>query len=269
MIKRDVITNTLPVPEMALPVHSTAQINTCLVDDLNLDEKLNLSGGALCIGSLQGGVAPDTKKKARDVSPAQNALTVSRWKFGKTRASVPSLLRSLGIEYRKAADQDFWTANRFSLRALYREFLTEARDKMRDLHPDTGGDGYEFDAFIQAIGSAKKAFAWHLQTIPEDKPNIFLVPRRVGRLRTKSFYRHGKVLRAAEMLRNGAGIRATARATGMSTITVAKLRKAIPGVLKGCPCGQVATHQGWCSVRFRSSESRQQFMRQWHEEKAA
>ena len=31
-----------------------------------------------------------------------------------------------------------------------------------------------------------------------------------------------------------------------------------------CACGQIRGHRGWCSVRYKASAARQQFMERWH-----
>lgn len=67
-------------------------------------------------------------------------------------------------------------------------------------------------------------------------------------------YQRGKTARTAARLCGVAD--ATAR-------TAYRTMRRILGVAL-CPCGQPSTHQGWCRVRYRQSEKRQAFMKNWH-----
>lgn len=82
------------------------------------------------------------------------------------------------------------------------------------------------------------------------------------------FGRNGKLAAMGMALAKGCGIRETARLTGCSTVTVAKLHRvllSITGEPFRCACGEPSTHQGWCASRFAQSGRRQEFMRRWHE----
>jgi hypothetical protein len=46
--------------------------------------------------------------------------------------------------------------------------IYEARMKLRELHPDTGGDATDFHDFIQALSRAKRTFARNME--PEIEP---------------------------------------------------------------------------------------------------
>lgn len=57
------------------------------------------------------------------------------------------------------------------------------------------------------------------------------------------------------------------RLAGVTGYVVKKLRHVLEterGEPFKCQCGQVATHQGWCSWRFSRSLKRKQFMAGWH-----
>jgi hypothetical protein len=106
------------------------------------------------------------------------AIIKSRWQFKEQSSRVPKLLAALQIEYREVAGQSFWEANKIHLPQLYREFQTEARSKMRELHPDTGGAASEFDAFVQALNNAKKQFAFHgVNSTPPSMNGVLTIPR--------------------------------------------------------------------------------------------
>lgn len=73
-------------------------------------------------------------------------------------------------------------------------------------------------------------------------------PWRSGRPRVDAAAR----ARAAEMLRAGAGVNETVRATGLGQMTVGRMRQALVGagtLSAQCGCGRPATHFGRCVVR--------------------
>lgn len=59
---------------------------------------------------------------------------------------------------------------------------------------------------------------------------------------------------------SGLGYRATARETGVSRQTLRRLESL--GLVRSgtCGCGQLATHNGWCSWRYQRSTARQEWM---------
>jgi hypothetical protein len=85
--------------------------------------------------------------------------------------------------------------------------------------------------------------------------------RRCGRmpLEMKNHFRNA----VARLMQAGFSIRAIARVTGLSRITIRNYREemCVPHV---CECGAEARHQGWCWARFQASKRRQDFMRRWH-----
>lgn len=66
--------------------------------------------------------------------------------------------------------------------------------------------------------------------------------------------------------REGLSIRQSMRLSGVSNHTACKYYKAFTAQSGKmlCPCGQVATHKGWCTNRFLRSENRRRFMSIWH-----
>jgi hypothetical protein len=195
-------------------------------------------------------------------------IVKSRWRYVKTRIAVPAFIAALGIEFRKVAGQSFWDSNRFILPDLYRQMLDESRDKLRELHPDTGGDGKEFDDFIQSLSQAKKAFARQLniefgKKLPPNEASLTIVPRR-GQNQF-GFYRTDKVFRAIEMMRGGKADREIQRLLGMHFNTTKKIKRIVNGVINGCECGKPRGHKGWCRIMMKKSPSRQALMRRFHE----
>ncbi len=65
----------------------------------------------------------------------------------------------------------------------------------------------------------------------------------------------------------GQSIRYIAKELNLAKNTVSRYRKMI-GIVPLCACGQPATHQGWCKVRFQKSSSRQDFIKNWHSKKS-
>lgn len=93
---------------------------------------------------------------------------------------------------------------------------------------------------------------------PLDEPSqalLDLVGRRVaanGHSRPRMHVRSGRLAAAADMLSAGHAIREAARATGVSTQTLCKLRRILAeagSVPTSCPCGRPALHRGMCAVR--------------------
>jgi len=81
------------------------------------------------------------------------------------------------------------------------------------------------------------------------------------------YFKAGQLERVGRLLVHGFGNREIARRTGAHTATVARARHVFQveiGITFFCPCGDPATHRGWCRFRFRRSRPRQAFMRRWH-----
>lgn len=58
---------------------------------------------------------------------------------------------------------------------------------------------------------------------------------------------------------SGKGVRAAARAVGVSTQTARRYFRQL-GAVPNCRCGLPVTHQGWCPVRYAGSARRQKFL---------
>ena len=70
----------------------------------------------------------------------------------------------------------------------------------------------------------------------------------------------GRLEKATALIKEGKSNREICRLTGMSTNTVAKLRKILEAENGGpflCVCGKLVTHKGWCPYRFAKSPKRQ------------
>ena len=83
------------------------------------------------------------------------------------------------------------------------------------------------------------------------------------------FDKRGQFKEIADSIIGGMGNREIARNTGASKTTVRKYRAILEKFFNKtfyCPCGQPATHQGWCKFRFMRSQKRQKFMRCWHKD---
>lgn len=194
-----------------------------------------------------------------DSSPAM--IIKSRWRYSTLSRSTPAFLDALEIEYRKVKGETFWEANRAQIPELYRELQSEARERIRSLHPDNGGNGREFGLFIQALNAAKKTFAWNCSRLLDEPQQIELPRARPGK-QTGGFCKIEEVKSALKLLQAGKGIRETSRLTGLSQTTLRKARKHLIGVvIQGCECGRPALHKGyWCKPRFeRSSRRREVF----------
>lgn len=85
------------------------------------------------------------------------------------------------------------------------------------------------------------------------------------------YAKDGELAHLVEVIEHGCSIREAARLTGCSRATVRKAysliaadraRKGLPAL--ACGCGQVATHNGCCHVRFQKSTARQQVMAALH-----
>jgi hypothetical protein len=195
-----------------------------------------------------------------------NEIIESRWKFRDSKTSVPVLLRSLGIEFRKVKEQSFWHANRFSLREIYAEFISEARTRYRELHPDTGGNAEEFAAFVESVNRAKHSFRWNMRAtgqLDTSAPETTLIAKR-GQL-PFGFYRPKKVSLALDMIRKGHADREVERALKINRNTVMKIKRIISGVVNGCACGKPRGHKGWCKIMMARSPKRQAVMKGMHE----
>lgn len=194
-------------------------------------------------------------------------VAVSRWRFASKRTSIPVLLRSLGVEFRKVKGQDFWHANRFVLPEIYREFLSEARTRYRELHPDTGGNAEEFDAFVQSVNAAKQSFAWNLgatvRRLEQTASPLTVISKRGQGGR--GFYRHSKVGLVVNMIRSGKADREIERELKINRNTIRAIKKIVTGVINGCECGKSRGHKGWCHVMMKRSPKRRELMAMLHQ----
>lgn len=78
-----------------------------------------------------------------------------------------------------------------------------------------------------------------------------------------NFLKPEKVQRLVSAMADGYGIRTVAKMVGCSWITVRRYWK-VEGVRRGrCGCGDLASHNGWCSWRYQRSDLRQAFMCAW------
>lgn len=104
-------------------------------------------------------------------------LVKSRWQYQRC-CRIDSLLKALGIEFRRVVDQDFWQANSHLLPQLFQKLEKVARLKFKELHPDVGGDATEFDAFRKCFDRARRQFRRALSSpVVLPQPGI-LIPKR-------------------------------------------------------------------------------------------
>lgn len=101
----------------------------------------------------------------------------------------------------------------------------------------------------------------HSQAVASDGFLINDEPAHVGGISREA----RRIFREAvhKLFRAGFSNRAIGRVTGLSKFTVAGWRGECSEVFR-CACGDIATHQGWCSPRFIGSVKRQEMMRRWH-----
>lgn len=86
----------------------------------------------------------------------------------------------------------------------------------------------------------------------------------------KHLPRRGALLKIVRLLLDGKTNRAVARDAPAGGGTVKRVRAFIEGFVGEpikCPCGQNATHQGWCCERYKRSEARQKFIQGWKPER--
>lgn len=194
-----------------------------------------------------------------------SSLIKSRWRFREHRIGVPTLLRSLGIEFREVKGQSFWEANSEHIASIREDLLTEARAKFNELHPDKGGDAVEFDAFVQSLNNAKRLFALHMPKGIPDKDDWFseIKRRKIGQLGRRRIYTEEEIRTIAARLRDGASTYQIQRDFGTNRRTSAKIRAAIRGPIAGCACGRVSRHPHCCKVRFARSTKQHVLRRVW------
>lgn len=183
------------------------------------------------------------------------SLVKTRWRFGARRHFAPHLLTLLGIEYRKVKGLDFWVANKEHLPRIYVEMQSEVRDKMRDLHPDTGGDAEEFKAFVDSYRSVKLQFVRHGANVAPViiQSDVLTARSTVRRLGPGGFKYPSKAIAVMKLLRETRlSDPATARLIGSrwKAKWVRKVRRAMPEQPL-CDCGRAANHRGWCKARAR------------------
>jgi hypothetical protein len=173
--------------------------------------------------------------------------------------SIQHLLNYLGIEFHPSSrmkEETFWDSNRFILKEIYREFIYESKLKIRELHPDKGGDGHEFGEFIKAIKKYKWKFAQELHISPGEElpaaPTVLFVPRGASKWKTKNgFYQSKRVFEAIELMRKGLSNCQIRRELKMGKDTVIKIRKLLPEKDIKCPCGSPSQHPGPCKYRMK------------------
>lgn len=79
-------------------------------------------------------------------------------------------------------------------------------------------------------------------------------------IQPRGIYKPERFEAATELLKQGYGIRATARTLRCSQQTIRKYKKiALPATVILCPCGKPAGHNGWCQWRVSLSPARQQY----------
>jgi hypothetical protein len=99
------------------------------------------------------------------------------------------------------------------------------------------------------------AFDAKWQRSPENKAGISL--------KRGLFIRNGRLDRVFSLIRQGYGNKAISRREGISPRAARRYRNVLEK-LEGrkflCPCGQLATHKGWCEPRIENSEKRKAYL---------
>jgi hypothetical protein len=175
-----------------------------------------------------------------------NELVKSRWHYGNRSQRVSALLDSLGIPYRQMAGQDFWQANKEHLAVLYRELQSEARDRIRELHPDNGGDGHAFGDFVSTYKKVLRQFVRYgamnvVRSQVEEGAEVLTV-------RSGQFRNPGRAIEMMKLILTGVTDSEVVRRFRSSLATAAKVRRAIEKVCL-CECGRPGNHRGWCESR--------------------
>jgi hypothetical protein len=173
-------------------------------------------------------------------------LVKSRWQYGNRSQRVDGLLDSLGIRYRQMAGQDFWQANKEHLAVLYHELQVEARNRIRELHPDNGGDGYAFSDFVSTYKKVLRQFVRYgatslLQSQIDEGAEVLTV-------RSGQFRNPGRAIEMMKLILTGVTDSEVVRRFSSSLATAAKVRRAI-GRVCFCECGRPGNHRGWCEAR--------------------
>lgn len=121
-------------------------------------------------------------------------------------------------------------------------------------------------AFVMARA---KALASAIETTPQSTPKC----RRPAQKQYPVLHpRKGKLLTIVRLLLDGISHREIARRCGAHSTTIARARdflETFVGESILCPCGKPSNHQGWCSVRFKQSVKRPEFIRSWSERQRA
>jgi hypothetical protein len=167
-----------------------------------------------------------------------STVAKTRFRYTSKVVRVGPFLRSLGVKFKPG--RDFWTVNRHLLPAIYAAMQDAARDKMRELHPDRGGDGHEFDCFLAVYRGVKKAFLRAGLGASEDQ-GVRFWPRG-------TFQKRVPVSEIASMIENGFSVRQVAKATGSNRRTIVRVQRLVCPQAR-CRCGRPTRHIGLCSDR--------------------
>lgn len=112
---------------------------------------------------------------------------------------------------------------------------------------------------LLAISEQAAALAHASDNLPVDAPTnrgqqLAILPRG------------GRSIAIARMLLAGCSNRAMEKAKLCTKDTARNIRRKLEKLLNAtirCPCGQPATHQGWCSLRYSKSPARKAFIKEW------
>lgn len=187
-----------------------------------------------------------------------NTLTVSRWRYKGGAKHIGGFLRVLGIEFRTVKGQDFWQANAHLLHAIWKEVQIEARNMMRDLHPDAGGKSEEFRDFLESYDRVKLQFTRNMPPeLPSDHApsTILQIP---AELKVRS---RGKTFHAMRLATEGKRQREIAREIGVHPQKMRKLRPYLPPT-PPCSCGRPTGHRQWCEHVLKRYPKRQYFLKE-------
>jgi hypothetical protein len=121
------------------------------------------------------------------------------------------------------------------------------------------------------LAQTKRTYVFRWQLLADPPNNRITVTKLAPRSSPFEATRNGNNKKpeqrneAAALLKNGASIRETSLATGLSKNTVASVRNEVePSLPEKCECGAPLGHRGWCSVRYSKSAKRQETIKRMH-----
>lgn len=134
------------------------------------------------------------------------------------------------------------------------------RPTARSFFSDQHGNGYDVTFKPRHVNEQKSALDIEADRLLGIQPVGRRGNNRLGVMNRKTLAALSEIVRLCEA---GYSIRRIAKMVGLSKVTVNGYIKRF-GISRGqCPCGQVGSHQGWCSYRIALSPVRREFLSEW------